>query len=156
MAILFIERGFRLVLFDRQSASWVVPSFAPRLRGVRLILRALASSSHVKLYTVSRHRVRQTSVVFCEARAFLVRSSLICRNSQLASSAMIQGLCVVFCGLGYAWSNSRQREGGLSRGARADIVVPLAQRNDHFNLPEFTTPFSFTLLSSQNTLLCIL
>ena len=40
---------------------------------------------------MSRHRVRQTSVVFCEARAFLVQSSLICRNSQLASSAVIQG-----------------------------------------------------------------
>ena len=104
MAILFIERGFRLVLFDRQSASWVVPSFAPRLRGVRLILRALASSSHICRVPSSSARPRQTSVVFCEARAFLVRSSLIYRNSQLASSAMIQGLCVVFCGLGYAWS----------------------------------------------------
>ena len=76
--------------------------FASRLRGVRLILCAL--SHLIPTPTVSRHRVRQTSVVFCEARAFLIRSSLICRNSQLASSAVIQGLCVVFCGLGYAWS----------------------------------------------------
>ena len=77
-------------------------------------------------------------------------SSLICRNSQLASSAVIQGLCVVFCGLGYAWTNSRQREGGLSRGARADIVVPLAQRNDHFRLRSLQLHFLYYASAVHN------
>ena len=35
-----------------------------------------------------------------------------------------------------------------AEGFRADIVVPLAQHNDHFNLPEFTTPF-LTLLPAS-------
>ena len=65
---------------------------------------------------------RQTSVVFCEARAFLVRSSLIYRNSQLASSAMIQGLCVVFCGLGYALSKRSTVIAGSGQRERAVSV----------------------------------
>ena len=48
-------------------------------------------------------------------RAFFVSASLICRDRQLASSVVIQGICVVLCGLTYAWRNRRRREGGVSR-----------------------------------------
>ena len=68
--------------------------------------------------TVSRQRVRLTSAVVCEMRAFFVAGSLICRARQLASSIAIQGLCVVFYGLKYGRSNSPRREGGVNRDGK--------------------------------------
>ena len=66
--------------------------------------------------TVSRQRVRQTCGVVCKMRAFFVSASLICRDRQLASFVVTQGICVVLSGLTSVWRNRWRREGGVSKG----------------------------------------